>query len=140
MIEPSLSPGVDQAIQIEGATIKDLRVQVGGRVVVRLQGVKVYRSIPLGRKDMYVHDATLSLSGVGLINIYGALIQDGDYIFDEKFINAGGAKISPAQLKDQNIRYVRLRLFSCACIGIACTRASLILSGKGKLVEEATTL
>ncbi len=125
-------------VQLHDATITGFQVLAGGTVVMSLREVSVYRPVSPQEDDVWVHDATLIMNGVTMLSVDGSwsegddhAVGDGHVLTDEIY-STNGERINWLGLDGAEIHYIRLGLFSGACIGVACTRASLSLSEEGE--------
>ncbi len=118
-----------KAVQLHDATILDLRVCAGGRVVLRLAGVTVYQPVAPESYDLWIHDADLIVSGVVETSVQGTWTEgDDDYILDDTLLDARGEEVSWSEMETEELSSIRLFLFSGASIDIKGSRVEVRLS------------
>jgi hypothetical protein len=120
-----------RAVQLHDATVLDLRVGAGGRVVLRLAEATVYQPVAPESYGIWIHDADLIVSGVTETSVQGRWTEeDDDYILDATILNERGEEISWMEMETGELSSIRLFLFSGASIDIKGSRVEVRLSEK----------
>jgi hypothetical protein len=111
--------------------VTSLEALAGGRIVLRLEGVTVYRPESHELYEIEIYDAELAVAGVTELSIRGSWSEsDDDYILEDTVINDRGQKISWSAVDGERIGLIRMLLFSGAAIEIKGLRAETLLLNK----------
>jgi hypothetical protein len=125
-------------VQLHDATIIDLQLRANGRLIIRLDGVSVFRRVSAGLADVFIHKGRLEIDGLSSLSLKGRgwLVDDDDYILDDTITDELGRTLHWVDLDPNEVRRVELVIFSGSRIEISCSRAKLELARQAEFSRQ----